>query len=177
VEGTVYVNFVVDASGQVTSPTLLMDIGSGCGEAALNVIRAMPPWQPGRQGGQAVPVKLNLPIQFSLRNVERALSERFTVTWGDIVGDTVSLEQLKRNLPFSVYVRGPEGDARYVDELSFTFATRNKRRVSAISRGEISEELVGIVEKSKIGGNFIITASVQDEGRFVNVSRKFLIVQ
>ena len=175
VEGTVYVNFVVDETGQVQSPTLLMDIGSGCGDAALAVVKAMPAWNPGHQQGQAVRVKLNLPIQFSLRNAELALAEKFTITWGDIVGDTVSTEQLKRNLPFSVYVRGPEGDTRYVDELSFTFTTRNNRKSKAASRGGISKELVTIVEKSRSGGSFTITASVQENGRFIFVSRTFQV--
>ncbi len=175
VEGTVYVNFVVDETGQVQSPTLLMDIGSGCGDAALAVVKAMPTWEPGHQQGQAVKVKLNLPIQFSLRNAERALAEKFSITWGDIVGDTVTTEQLKRNLPFSVYVRGPEGDTRYVDELSFTYTTRNNRQSTAASRGGISDELVAIVEKSRSGGSFTITASVQENGRFIFASRTFQV--
>ncbi len=175
VEGTVYVNFVVDENGHVKSPTLLMDIGSGCGEAALAIIKAMPAWEPGIQGTQPVKVKLNLPIQFSLRNADRALADRFTITWGDIVGDTVTLEQLSRNLPFSVYVRGPSGDTHYVDELGFTFTTRSKRQTTATSRGGISEELVTIIEKSKPGGKFTITASVQDDGHFINVSRTFWV--
>lgn len=175
VEGTVYVNFIIDETGQVKSPTLLMDIGSGCGEAALDVIKAMPDWTPGQQQGQPVSVKLNLPIQFSLRNAERSLAERFTITWGDIVGDTVTVAQLKDNLPFSVYVRGPEGDTRYVDELAFVFTSKNKRLSTASSRGIINEELVAIVEKTKPGGSFTIIASVQDEGRFVNVVRTFRV--
>ncbi len=173
VEGTVYVNFVIDEVGYVQTPTLLMDIGSGCGESALAVIKSMPAWEPGLEQGQPVKVKLNIPIQFSLRNEERALAERFTITWGDIVGDTVTLEQLKRNLPFRVYVRGPAGDNHYVDELAFTYTSRGKRQTTAASRGGISEELVGIVEKSRAGGQFTITASIQDEGQFVNVSRTF----
>jgi len=176
VEGTVYVNFVVDEYGHVLSPTLLMDIGSGCGEAALTVVRTMPVWEPGFQSGSPVKVKLNLPVQFSLRNAELALAEKFTITWGDIVGDTVSVEQLKRNLPFSVYVRGPEGDAHYVDELAFTYTTRSKRKTTAASRGGISEELVAIVEKSRHGGDFTITASVQENGKFIAVSRTFQVV-
>ncbi|MBK9013268.1 MAG: hypothetical protein IPM82_03885 [Saprospiraceae bacterium] len=131
-----------------------MDIGSGCGDAALAVVKAMPAWNPGHQKGRPVKVKLNLPIQFSLRNAELALAERFTITWGDIVGDTVTIEQLKRNLPFSVYVRGPEGDSRYVDELSFTYTTRSNRKSTAASRGGISDELVAIVEKTRSGGQF-----------------------
>lgn len=175
VEGVVYVNFIVDEKGQVQSPTLLMDIGNGCGEAALAIVKAMPSWIPGHQNGHPVKVKLNLPIQFSLRNAEKSMTERFSLTWGDIVGDTVTIEQLNQNLPFSVYVRGPEGDSRYIDELSFAYATRSKRETAATSRGGISEELVAIVERTKAGGRFTITASIQDEGQFIKISRTFFV--
>ncbi|MBI5914893.1 MAG: TonB family protein [Bacteroidetes bacterium] len=175
-EGTVYVNFVVDETGRVQSPRLLLDIGGGCGEAALKVLEAMPGWEPGLHEGQPVRVKLNLPIQFSLRNAEKDLTERFTITWGDIVGDSVTVQSLRRNLPFPVYVRGPEGDSRYVDELAFTFA-RNKRQLTASSRGGISDDLVAVVEKARNGGTFTITASVQDNGRFLYVTRIFQLVE
>jgi hypothetical protein len=58
--------------------------------------------------------------------------------------------------------------------LAFTFA-KNKKENSAASRGEISNELVSIVERARGGGLFTITASVQDEGRFVYVSRTFFV--
>jgi hypothetical protein len=160
----------------VQSPNLLTDIGSGCGEAALKVLGAMPDWEPGLHEGQSVRVKMNLPIQFSLRNAQKDLTEKFTVTWGDIVGDSVTVQSLRRNLPFPVYVRGPEGDSRHVDELAFAFA-RNKRQAAASSRGGISENLVSVVEKARNGGTFTITASVQDNGRFLYVSRTFQVVE
>lgn len=175
VEGTVYVNFVVNESGTISSPTLLVDIGSGCGEAAIDVVKAMPQWEPGTQAGQPVSVRLNLPIQFSLRNVEGGLSEQFSITWGDIVSDTVTIEQLRRNLPFNVYVRGAEGDTKYVDELTFLFTLRNKRPIKATSRGDISQELVELTEKAKPAGIFAIHASIQEEGRFIKVERNFYI--
>jgi TonB family protein len=174
-EGVVYVNFVVDEAGKVQSPTLLMDIGSGCGEAALAVVRAMPNWEAGEQDGRPVKVKLNLPVQFSLRNEARTLAERYSITWGDIVGDTVTVEQLHRNLPFSVSVRGPEGNALYVDELSFSTNSRGKRQLTASSRGTINDELVAIVGKAKKGSKFLINATIQDNGRFVAIFREFYV--
>ncbi len=174
VEGTVYVNFIVDQFGRVQSPSLLMDIGSGCGEAALEVVKSMPAWTPGQHDGQPVKVKLNLPIQFSLRKTDS--SERYSITWGDIVGDTVTLQQLQHNLPFSVYVRGPEGDNRYIDQLGFSYL-KGKRTYSAISRGGVGEEMASLIQKIKGGGSLTISASVQEEGHFVEVSRTFQVLE
>jgi TonB family protein len=174
VEGTVYVNFIVDENGQVQSPSLLMDIGYGCGEAALEVVKSMPAWTPGQHGGQPVKVKLNLPIQFSLRKTDS--SDQFSITWGDIVGDTVTLEQLQRNLPFSVYVRGPEGNNLYIDQLGFSFL-KGKRTYSAISRGGVGEEMASLIQKIKGDGSFTISASVQEDGHFIEVSRTFQVLE
>ncbi len=176
VEGTVYVNFIVDETGKIQSPYLLMDIGQGCGAAALDVVKAMPAWEPGLQNGHPVKVKLNLPVQFSLRKPAAGIAEQYSITWGDIVGDTVTLEQLHRNLPSSVYVRGPEGDTRYVDELSFSFL-KGKREATASSWGIISEELASLVAKINSIGQFTIQASVQDNGQFIQVSRTFQVVE
>lgn len=64
VKGTVYVGFVVGSTGQVRDVQVLRGIGAGCDEEAVRVVSAMPPWNPGRQRGQAVSVRYSLPIQF-----------------------------------------------------------------------------------------------------------------
>ena len=66
IHGTVYVTFVVNASGQISDVKLLRGIGGGCDEEAVRVVQSMPPWIPGRQTGKPVPVQFNLPIVFSL---------------------------------------------------------------------------------------------------------------
>jgi periplasmic protein TonB len=68
VSGKVYVQFVVDENGRITSPSILKSVGFGCDEEALRVIALMPPWKAGRQGGRGVKVKYTLPVNFSLQN-------------------------------------------------------------------------------------------------------------
>lgn len=66
IEGNVVINFVVDATGQVTRAKIVKDIGGGCGEEALRVVQQMPVWQPGRNGGKTAAVEMNLPVSFRL---------------------------------------------------------------------------------------------------------------
>jgi len=66
ITGTVYVTFVVSATGQISDVKLLRGIGGGCDEEAVRVVRTMPAWIAGRQTGKPVPVQFNLPIKFSL---------------------------------------------------------------------------------------------------------------
>lgn len=64
-EGRVIVQFVVDESGNVTDPTVIKGPGGGLNEEALRVVRQAE-FDPGQQRGKPVPVKLSLPIRFSL---------------------------------------------------------------------------------------------------------------
>lgn len=66
VEGTVYVQMVVQPDGKLSNVKVARGIGFGCDEVALRVVRAMPRWKPGKQDGQAVPVIFTIPIAFRI---------------------------------------------------------------------------------------------------------------
>ena len=66
IEGRVFVTFIVEKDGQVSSAKLLRDIGGGCGEEAIRVVKSMPKWKPGTQRGKPVRVRYNIPLQFIL---------------------------------------------------------------------------------------------------------------
>lgn len=66
IQGKVFITFVVNEEGKITDAKVLRGIGGGCDEEALRVIKAMPPWTPGKQNGRSVPVQYNLPINFKL---------------------------------------------------------------------------------------------------------------
>lgn len=71
IEGVVHLSFIVEKDGSITEPTVLRTIGGGCSEEALRVVRAMPRWNPGRQNGEVVRARCNLPIRFSLVDRKR----------------------------------------------------------------------------------------------------------
>ncbi len=66
VEGVVVIQYVIDKDGSIINPKIVREIGGGCGEEALRVVRMMPKWIPGVQRGETVKVDFNLPIKFSL---------------------------------------------------------------------------------------------------------------
>ena len=66
ITGRVFVTFVVERDGSVTGVRVLRDIGGGCGQEAVRVVKSMPKWTPGKQRGKAVRVQYNLPVNFSL---------------------------------------------------------------------------------------------------------------
>lgn len=66
IEGKVFVQFVVDKSGNITEVMAVRGIGAGCDEEAVRVIKDSPQWKPGKQRGKSVKVRMILPITFKL---------------------------------------------------------------------------------------------------------------
>lgn len=67
IQGTVFVQFVVEPDGSVSNVKVLRGIGGGCDEEAIRVVKNMPKWNPGKQRGKPVRVYFNLPIRFVLQ--------------------------------------------------------------------------------------------------------------
>ena len=66
IQGTVIISFIVEKDGKLSNYKIKRDIGGDCGKAALDVVKTMPRWIPGRQRGVNVNVRMNLPVKFRL---------------------------------------------------------------------------------------------------------------
>ena len=66
IEGKVYISFIIDEFGNIGQVSVLRGIGGGCDEEAARVIKKMPRWSPGKQGGHYVKVRYQIPIEFVL---------------------------------------------------------------------------------------------------------------
>jgi TonB family protein len=75
-EGTVFIRFVVEPDGSISNIEVLKDNtpGGGLKEAALKAIHAMnempEKWNPGRQSGEAVRVRVVVPVKIKLMDEE-----------------------------------------------------------------------------------------------------------
>lgn len=70
IQGTVYVNFIVEKDGSVSGVKVLRGVqgGNSLNDEALRVVSIMPKWQPGMQNGHTVRVQYMVPIHFVLSN-------------------------------------------------------------------------------------------------------------
>jgi protein TonB len=64
-EGRVFVEFVVNKEGMPVNMKVLRGIGNGCDEEAMRVL-SLAKWNPGKQRGRQVSVKMVMPIYFKL---------------------------------------------------------------------------------------------------------------
>ncbi|MBS1771793.1 MAG: energy transducer TonB [Bacteroidetes bacterium] len=67
IEGTVYVQFVVNEDGSISNARVIKGIGGGCNEEALRVVNGMHNWKPGKNNDRFVKVYFTLPIKFVLQ--------------------------------------------------------------------------------------------------------------
>ena len=67
VEGKVFVSFIVEKDGALSNLKIIRDLGAGCGNEALRVMKLSPKWNPGVQNGHKVRVQYTLPIAFTLK--------------------------------------------------------------------------------------------------------------
>jgi protein TonB len=66
IEGRVFVNFIIEKDGSISNVKILRGIGGGCEEAAVEMVKNMPKWKPGKQRGKPVRFQFVLPIKFEL---------------------------------------------------------------------------------------------------------------
>lgn len=66
ISGRVIIQFVVTKEGKIVNQKILRSAGPILDQEAIRVVKAMPPWSPGKQNGQNVNVYFTLPIVFKL---------------------------------------------------------------------------------------------------------------
>ncbi len=67
VQGRVVVSFVVERDGSITDVQVVRSVDPSLDREAQRVVKSMPRWIPGKQNGQAVRVKYNVPVSFRLQ--------------------------------------------------------------------------------------------------------------
>lgn len=66
IEGSVVLILVIEKDGTIGNIKVIKELGGGCTEEAIRVVKMMPIWKPGMHNGQLVRVRYTLPILFKL---------------------------------------------------------------------------------------------------------------
>ena len=62
ISGRVVLSFIVETDGTLSNIQIVRKLDTEFDEEFIRVVKAMPKWIPGKQNGQAVRVKYNLPL-------------------------------------------------------------------------------------------------------------------
>lgn len=63
-QGRVMVGFVINEDGSVSDVKILKSLTPECDEVAVEIVKGMPKWNPGKQNGKAVKTKYTVPVSF-----------------------------------------------------------------------------------------------------------------
>ncbi len=66
-QGTIYVKFVIEKDGSVSNVTILKGINDRLNNEAIRVVKTLPRWEPGRNGGRPVRMYFNLPVRLKIK--------------------------------------------------------------------------------------------------------------
>ena len=66
IQGWVHIRLTIDEKGNIQNIHIVKDIGAGCGNEAIRVIKSMPRWIPAHVGNKNVPYVFELPVRFTL---------------------------------------------------------------------------------------------------------------
>lgn len=76
IQGTVYVQFVIDTLGNVTKVKVVKGVHELLDKAAVEAVSKLPPLIPGRQLGVKVPVIYTVPVKLVLDGIKRKRKKR-----------------------------------------------------------------------------------------------------
>lgn len=69
IQGIAFIEFIVNSNGSISDVKRkegTKEVGAGCDDEAIRVIRLMPKWVAGKQSGKNVRVRMVLPVKFKL---------------------------------------------------------------------------------------------------------------
>jgi TonB family protein len=95
IEGTVVLQFVVDADGSISAIKTMRDLVGGCTEEAIRVVKSMPKWNAGMKDGNAVPTWVNLPVTFKLATSPTTISNSSSSTNVGVDTKNVTIDKTK----------------------------------------------------------------------------------
>ena len=66
IQGKVIISFIIEKNGSISNIKIVKDIGEGCGEEGVRIVKLMPKWKPAQQKGEPVRQQFVLPVLFQL---------------------------------------------------------------------------------------------------------------
>ena len=170
VEGMVVVLFSVSETGAITDLELLRNIGSGCGQEALRVVRMMPNFTPAYRNGKAIATKMTLPIRFTQKQ-SKSSEMKYSVEWGAIYTNKITKTELKALLRRHLVVRDAYGEVYDPQFISLKIETPNKDIELETRGGQLSREMLQALKRVRPRHRISLYLTIKNKYEEIDVSR------
>jgi len=170
IEGVAFVRFRINETGQVENPTLLYDLGYGCGEEALRIIQNMPRWEPAVKAGQPVSVELEMPVRFEF--IDEDVLDGYRLVWGDLNEGKVSRRKLRKLMKFPIYVLTELGEKVDILELNVVIVRKDKIVKEKLSGGKLILKQKKMLRRVLPNSLIVLIGTIQQKGKFYYIRRE-----
>lgn len=170
VEGMVVVRFSVSTTGAITELELLRNIGAGCGQEALRVVRMMPNFTPAYRNGEAVATKMLLPIRFAQKTTSRPAAV-YRVEWGATYTNEITRAELKALLRRHLTVRDAYGEVYDPQFITLKIETPNKE-IALENRGsQLSKDMLKALKRVRPQQRIRLYLTIKNKYEEIEVER------
>jgi TonB family protein len=170
VEGMVVVRFSVSETGAITDLELLRNIGAGCGQEALRVVRMMPNFTPAYRNGKAIATKMTLPIRFTQKQ-SKGVEMKYRVEWGATYTSKITKTELKGLLRRHLMVRDVYGEVYDPQFISLKIETPNKDIELETRGGQLSREMLQALKRVRPRHRITLYLTIKDKYEEIDVPR------
>lgn len=175
VEGMVVVRFSVSETGMITDLELLRNIGAGCGQEALRVVRMMPNFTPAYRNGKAIATKMTLPIRFTQKQ-SKDPKMGYRVEWGATYTNKITKTELKLLLRRQLMVRDAYGEMYDPQFITLKIETPNKDIELETRGGQLSREMHQALKRVRPRHRMTWYLTIKDKYEEIEVSRVLEII-
>lgn len=172
IEGVVVVRFTIDEHGNVQEPRLMYDLGLGCGDEALRIVREMPRWTPATKDGAPVIVELEMPVRFEF--VDSLVLDGYRLVWGDLNEDALSRKKIRQLLGAPIYVLSEAGEKVDILELNVAIVRNDKIIKSKLSGGTLNSKQKKMIKRALPKSLIVLIGTIQQQGRFYYIRRELV---
>lgn len=178
IEGVVVVRFSVTETGKITDLRLVRNIGFGCGQEAMKVVRMMPKFRPALRNGKPVATEMTLPIRFKKIDEENDDHKKlYQIHWGTVYQNTIDKEQLKKLTKRQLIVRDYYGETYVINYLTLLVQTKSKVIELDTRNATWSKEMLKVLKKLRPGQIVTTKAVIQKNYQDIEVERSWRIIK
>ncbi|MGH1337791.1 MAG: energy transducer TonB [Aureispira sp.] len=175
IEGMVVVRFSVSETGAITELELLRNIGAGCGQEALRVVRIMPNFTPASRNGEAISTKMVLPIRFTQKEKKKTAAQ-YRVEWGATYTNKITKAELKALLRRHLTVRDTYGEIYDPQFITLKIETPNKE-VALENRGsQLSKEMLKALKRVRPQQRITLYLTIKNKYEEIDVKRVLEVI-
>ena len=175
VEGMVVVRFSVSETGAITELELLRNIGAGCGQEALRVVRMMPNFTPAYRNGTAISTKMVLPIRFTQKESNNPAAQ-YRVEWGATYSNKITKATLKALLRRHLTVRDAYGEIYDPQFITLKIETPNKEVILENRGGQLSPEMLKALKRVRPQQRITLYLTIKNKYEEIDIKRVLEVV-